>query len=126
MELDIKQEEPIWAQKYRPRRVADTILPETTKAIFQKFIDDKNVPNLLLSGSPGTGKTTSAIAMLEELGCDYIKINGSLNAGIDVIRNDIASFASSVSFSGGRKYVIIDEADYLSPQVQASLRSLIS
>lgn len=125
MELDIKQEEPIWAQKYRPRRVADTILPETTKAIFQKFIDDRNVPNLLLSGSPGTGKTTSAIAMLEELGCDYIKINGSLNAGIDVIRNDIASFASSVSFSGGRKYVIIDEADYLSPQVQASLRSFI-
>lgn len=125
MELDVKSEEHIWAQKYRPRKVADTILPETTKAIFQKFIDDKNVPNLLLSGSPGTGKTTSAIAMLEELGCDYIKINGSLNAGIDVIRYEISAFASSVSFSGGRKYVIIDEADYLSPQVQASLRSFI-
>lgn len=70
MALDVKTDELLWAQKYRPQKVADTILPENTKKIFQKFVDDNNVPNLLLAGPPGTGKTTAAIAMLEELGCD--------------------------------------------------------
>jgi hypothetical protein len=107
--LDAKENEYLWAQKYRPQVVADTILPEKTKNIFQRFVDDKNVPNLLLAGSPGTGKTTAAIAMLEQLGCDYIKINGSLNGGIDTLRTEISNFASAVSFSGGRKYVMIDE-----------------
>lgn len=125
MELDIKEDEHIWAQKYRPRKVKDTILPESTKNIFMKFVEDGNIPNLLLAGAPGTGKTTSAIAMLEELGCDYIKINGSLNGGIDTLRYEIANFASSVSFTGGRKYVIIDEADYLTANTQAALRSFI-
>ena len=115
--------ELLWSQKYRPQKVADTILPVKTKKAFQKFVDDKNVPNLLLSGSPGTGKTTAAVAMLKELDCDYILINGSLNGGIDTLRYEIANFASSVSFSGGRKYVIIDEADYLTPATQAALRS---
>lgn len=113
----------LWSQKYRPRTVADTILPETTKKTFQKFVDDRNIPNLLLAGSPGTGKTTAAVAMLKELDCDYIMINGSLNGGIDTLRNEIANFASSVSFSGGRKYVIIDEADYLTSNTQYALRS---
>ena len=115
--------ELLWSQKYRPQKVSDTILPAKTKKAFQKFVDDKNVPNLLLSGSPGTGKTTAAVAMLKELECDYILINGSLNGGIDTLRYEIANFASSVSFTGGRKYVIIDEADYLTAATQAALRS---
>lgn len=123
--IDSKENEYLWAQKYRPQKVADTILPEKTKNIFQKFVDDKNVPNLLLAGSPGTGKTTAAIAMLDQLGCDYIKINGSLNGGIDTLRTEISNFASAVSFSGGRKYVIIDEADYLTVNTQTALRGFI-
>ena len=115
--------EMLWSQKYRPQTVAETILPEKTKRAFQKFVDEKQIPNLLLAGSPGTGKTTAAIAMLRQLGCDYIIINGSMNGGIDTLRHEIANFASSVSFSGGRKYVIIDEADYLTPNTQAALRS---
>jgi DNA polymerase III delta prime subunit len=115
--------EMLWSQKYRPQKVSDTILPEKTKKSFQKFVEDKSIPNLLLAGPPGTGKTTAAVAMLKELDCDYIMINGSLNGGIDTLRNEISSFASSVSFSGGRKYVIIDEADYLTAPTQAGLRS---
>jgi DNA polymerase III delta prime subunit len=115
--------EMLWSQKYRPQKVADTILPEKTKRAFQKFVDDKNIPNLLLSGPPGTGKTTAAIAMLKELDGDYLMINGSLNGGIDTLRGDISGFASSMSFGGGRKYVIIDEADYLTATTQAALRS---
>ena len=125
MALDVKSDEFLWAQKYRPQRVADAILPEKIKKTFQAFVDSKNVPNLLLSGSPGTGKTTSAIAMLEELDCDYIKINGSLNGGIDTLRYEIQNFASAVSFTGSRKYVIIDEADYLTINTQTALRSFI-
>lgn len=74
MALDIKTDELLWVQKYRPQRVADAILPETTKKSFQKFVDDVNIPNLLLTGSPGTGKTTVAKAMLEELGCDWLHL----------------------------------------------------
>ena len=107
--LDSIATELLWVQKYRPQTVAETILPEKTKKAFQKFVDDKNIPNLLLTGSPGTGKTTAAVAMLKQLDCDYMMINGSLNGGIDTLRHDISSFASSVSFSGGRKYVIIDQ-----------------
>lgn len=125
MALDIKTDELLWVQKYRPQRVADSILPETTKKSFQKFVDDKNIPNLLLTGSPGTGKTTVAMAMLEELGCDYIIINAALNRGIDVVRSEISTFASSISLTGGRKYIILDESDYLTPDAQASMRNLI-
>lgn len=118
--------EVLWTQRYRPKRVEDTILPASTKAIFQKMVDDNNVQNLLLTGKPGTGKTTVAIAMLEEIGADYIVINGSLKNGIDVLRVEIANFASAISFSGGRKFVIIDEADYLNPNsVQPALRNFI-
>lgn len=122
MNFDIA-DEMLWAQKYRPQKVSETILPEGTKKAFQKFVDDKNIPNLLLAGSSGTGKTTAAVAMLQELDCDYIIIDGSLNGGIDTLRHEISNFASSVSFGGGRKYVIIDEADYLSAATQAGFRS---
>lgn len=125
MTLDVKSDEMLWVQKYRPQKVADTILPENTKKAFQKFVDDNNVPNLLLAGSPGTGKTTVAKAMLEQMGCDYIIINAALNRGIDVVRSEISTFASSISLAGGRKYIILDESDYLTPDAQASMRNLI-
>lgn len=119
-------EEFLWVQKYRPRTVADTILPKDLKDTFQKFVDDKNVPNLLLAGRAGVGKTTIARAMLDELGADYIVINGSMNGNIDTLRVDIQNFASTVSFSGGRKYVILDEADYLNANsTQPALRNFM-
>jgi DNA polymerase III delta prime subunit len=116
----------LWVEKYRPKTIHDTVLPAELKQTFQKFVDDKIVPNLLLTGKAGTGKTTVARAMLEELGCDYIIINGSMNGNIDTLRNDISNFASSVSLTGGRKYVILDEADYLNPNsTQPALRNFM-
>jgi DNA polymerase III delta prime subunit len=96
------------------------------KVTFQKFVDQKNIPNLLLTGGPGVGKTTVAKAMLNELGCDYIEINGSMNGNIDTLRNEIMNFASTVSLMGGRKYVILDEADYLNANsTQPALRNFM-
>ena len=120
------RDNPMWVEKYRPRKIEDCVLPPDLKTTFQQFVDNKHVPNLLLTGSAGVGKTTVAKAMLEELGCDYIVINGSMNGNIDTLRNDILQFASSVSFSGGRKYVILDEADYLNPNsTQPALRNFM-
>ncbi len=116
----------IWTEKYRPKTVRDTILPAELKSTFQQFVDQKNVPNLLLTGRAGVGKTTVAKAMLEEIGADYITINGSMNGNIDTLRNEISNYASSVSFTGGRKYVILDEADYLNPNsTQPALRNFM-
>jgi DNA polymerase III delta prime subunit len=123
--MDVK-EQFLWVEKYRPKTIADTILPEELKATFQQFVDQKNIPNLILSGSAGVGKTTVARAMLEELECDYIVINGSMNGNIDTLRHEILNFASSVSLSGGRKYVILDEADYLNANsTQPALRNFM-
>jgi DNA polymerase III delta prime subunit len=119
-------EEFLWVEKYRPKTVEETILPAELKAVFQQFVDQKNIPNLILSGSAGVGKTTIARAMLEQLECDYIVINGSMNGNIDTLRNEILNFASSVSLSGGRKYVILDEADYLNANsTQPALRNFM-
>ena len=116
----------LWVEKYRPKTVQETILPDSLKTTFQQFVDQQQIPNLILAGGPGVGKTTIARAMLEELECDYIIINGSLKGNIDTLRNDIQQFASSVSFTGGRKYVILDEADYLNPQsTQPALRNFM-
>jgi DNA polymerase III delta prime subunit len=119
-------EEFLWVEKYRPKTVDETILPADLKAVFQQFVDQGNIPNLILSGSAGVGKTTIARAMLEQLECDYIVINGSMNGGIDTLRNEILNFASTVSLGGGRKYVILDEADYLNANsTQPALRNFM-
>lgn len=119
-------EEFLWVEKYRPKTVEDIVLTSDLKQLFQQFVDNKNIPNLILSGPAGVGKTTAAMAMLEQLGCDYIVINGSMNGNIDTLRNDIQKFASSVSLSGGRKYVILDEADYLNQNsTQPALRNFM-
>jgi DNA polymerase III delta prime subunit len=124
--IGVNMEEFLWVQKYRPRTVDEAILPKELKDTFQKFVDDRNIPNLLLSGRAGVGKTTVARAMLDELGADYIVINGSMNGNIDTLRVDIQNFASTVSFSGGRKYVILDEADYLNANsTQPALRNFM-
>lgn len=119
-------EDFLWTEKFRPKDIEHCILPSDLKKTFQQFVDDKNVPNLLLSGRAGVGKTTVARAILEQLDCDYMVINGSLNGNIDTLRNEIHSFASAVSFSGGRKYVILDEADYLNANsTQPALRNFM-
>ena len=116
----------LWVEKYRPSKVEDCILPDAIKTTFQEYVNRKEIPNLLLSGSAGVGKTTIAKALCEEVGCDYIVINGSDESGIDVLRNKIKNYASSVSLSGGRKVVIIDEADYLNPNsTQPAMRGAI-
>ena len=119
-------EHVLWVEKYRPKKISDTILPAELKKTFQTFVDQKKIPNLILSGSAGVGKTTVARAMLEELECDYIVINGSMNGNIDTLRNEIANFASAVSLAGSRKYVILDEADYLNANsTQPALRNFM-
>ena len=119
-------EQKLWVEKYRPKSIRECILPQQLKDTFQQFVDDKNIPNLLLTGSAGTGKTSVAKAMCNELGADYIVINGSMKGNIDTLRNEIQSFASTVSLAGGRKYVILDEADYLNPQsTQPALRNFM-
>lgn len=115
----------LWVERYRPKKVADIIMPDRLKKMFKSYVKDGEIPNMLISGTAGIGKTTVAKAMLTEIDADFIVINGSLNAGIDVIRNDVTNFASSISFGGGRKYVIFDEADQLSETVQKALRGFI-
>ena len=116
----------LWVEKYRPKTIEDCILPDALKETFQEFVKRKEIPNLLLSGTAGVGKTTVAKALCNEVGCDYIIINGSDESGIDVLRNKIKNYASSVSLMGGRKVIIIDEADYLNPNsTQPALRGAI-
>lgn len=120
-------EHMLWVEKYRPSKVSDCVLPENIKNTFQEYVNRKEIPNLLLSGTAGVGKTTIAKALCEEVGCDYIVINGSEEGrNIDTVRTTIRNYASSMSLSGGKKVVIIDEADYMNPQsVQPALRGFI-
>ena len=116
----------LWVEKYRPQKVADTILPTDLKNTFQKIVDTGEMPNMLFTGTAGLGKTTIARAMCNELELDYIVINGSEEGNIDTLRGKIKQFASSVSLQGGYKVVILDEADYLNPQsTQPALRGFM-
>ena len=116
----------LWVEKYRPKTIDECILPDRIKLIFQQISLEGRIPNMILSGGPGMGKTTVAKALCNEVGCDFLMINGSEESGIDVLRTKIRGYASTVSFDGKRKVVILDEADYLNPQsTQPALRSFI-
>jgi DNA polymerase III delta prime subunit len=116
----------LWTEKYRPQTVEDCILPDRLKKPFQEYVNQKEIPNLLLSGGAGVGKTTIAKAMCSEIGCDFMVINGSDESGIDTFRTKIKNYASSMALMGGRKVIIIDEADYLNPNsTQPALRNAI-
>lgn len=115
----------LWVEKYRPKTVADCILPERLKSVFQEYVDQQSIPNLMLTGSAGVGKTTVAKAMCDEIGINHLIINSSEERGIDTLRTKIKSYASTVSLTGGRKIIILDEADYLTPEAQAALRGMI-
>jgi DNA polymerase III delta prime subunit len=118
--------EVLWVEKYRPKTIEECILPASLKKTFRDFVQAEKIPNLLLCGSAGTGKTTVARAMLDECDYDYIMINGSLDLNVDALRNDIATFASTVSFNNKRKYVILDEADYMNVKwSQPALRNFM-
>lgn len=115
----------LWSEEYRPHKVADCILPPRLKEYFQAMVDKGTLENMTLIGGAGTGKTSVARAMCEELKIDYILINASENGNIETIRTDVRKFASTMSFGGSRKCIILDEADYLTPTAQAALRGAI-
>ena len=124
----IMSKEFLWVEKYRPNIVEDCILPDSIKDVFQGFVNQGELPNLLLSGTAGVGKTTIAKALCEEIGASYIVINGSDEGRfLDTVRNRIRQFASTVSLTSGasHKVVIIDEADNTTNDVQLSLRTAV-
>jgi len=119
-------EDFLWVEKYRPKTIGECVLPSGLKQTLSEFVSKGDLPNMILSGGPGVGKTTAAKAMLDQLGLTYMFINGSEESGIDVLRTKIKNFASTVSLHGGRKYLILDEADYLNAQsTQPALRGFI-
>ena len=122
----MKNDEWLWVEKYRPQNIDDCVLPAELKKTFNEIVRGGQLPNLLLAGSAGLGKTTVARALCNALDLDYMLINGSEESGIDVLRNKIKQFASTVSLNGGYKVVILDEADYLNPQsTMPALRGFI-
>jgi DNA polymerase III delta prime subunit len=120
----MERKEFLWSQKYRPITLSECILPSATKKLFEGYIKQGELQNLILSGPPGMGKTTVAQAVLRDMGNTSYQINGSLE-GIDTLRTEIAAFATSVSLDGGRKYVIIDEADNATHGIQMALRGFV-
>lgn len=120
------ENEFLWVEKYRPQTIDDCILPAELKKVFNEIVKTGQMHNMLLTGTAGLGKTTVARALCNMLDLDYMLINGSEESGIDVLRNKIKQFASSVSLSGGYRVVILDEADYMNAQsTQPALRGFI-
>jgi DNA polymerase III delta prime subunit len=120
------REQTLWVEKYRPQTIDECILPPRLKDFFQAQVDKGELQNMLLIGGAGTGKTTAAKALCRELGIDVLFINASESGGIDTIRVEIRSFASTISFAEGKtKCVILDEADHLSFAAQPALRAFI-
>lgn len=116
----------LWVEEYRPKTIDECILPVDLKEFFKNIVKNGDIQNMLLCGTAGTGKTTVARALCEQLNSDYIVINGSEESGIDVLRTKIKQFASTISFTGNTKVVILDEADYLNPNsTQPALRGFI-
>jgi len=121
-----KVENFLWVEEYRPRTIDECILPQHLKDTFKQYIEQGQLPNFLFHGSAGVGKTTVAKALCNEIGADYIFINGSDESGIDVLRTKIKGFASSISLTDAKKVVILDEADYMNQNsLQPALRSFI-
>lgn len=123
--MNCNMKEPLWVERFRPQIIDDCILPEKTKSAFKEILIGGHIPNLMLSGGAGTGKTTVARALCNELKVDWIIINCSDETGIDVLRTKIKDFASTVSFSNAGKCIILDEFDYASPNLQAGMRNAI-
>jgi len=118
--------EYLWVEKYRPQTINDCILTKELKETFKQFISSGELPNFLFAGGPGIGKTTVAKALCNEVGAEYLLINGSEESGIDTLRTKIKSFASTISLTDSKKVVILDEADYLNPNsTQPALRAFI-
>ena len=117
--------EYLYVEKYRPHKIEDCILPDRLKKVFQEYVTKGDIPNLMLTGTAGCGKNTVAKAMCEEIGCNFLFINSSDERGIVTLRTKIKGYASTVSLTGGRKVIILDEADYLTPEAQAGLRGAI-
>jgi DNA polymerase III delta prime subunit len=116
----------LWVEKYRPQTIDECILPDSMKKTFKEFIASGELPNFLFCGGAGVGKTTVAKALCNEIGAEYLFINGSEESGIDILRNKIKNFASSVSLTDAKKVVILDEADYLNANsTQPALRGFI-
>jgi DNA polymerase III delta prime subunit len=119
-------QEFLFVEKYRPQTIEECVLPKSLKNTFLSIVDTGELPNMMFTGSAGVGKTTVARALCNELGMDYMMINGSEDGNIDTLRGKIKQFASTISLQGGQKVVILDEADYLNPQsTQPALRGFI-
>ena len=123
----MQREDFLWVEKYRPKRISDCVLPSDLQEPFSEFIEQGKLPNLIFAGGPGTGKTTAAKALCEETQTDYLMVNGSDEGrSIDTVRTTLNQFCSSVSMTGNRKAIIMDEADYMNPDsVQPALRGFI-
>jgi len=124
--MNSNNNEYLWCERYRPKTIDECILPSDLKKTLNELVQGGQLPNLMFSGTAGLGKTTAAKALCNMLNLDYILINGSEESGIDVLRNKIKQFASTVSLTGGYKVVILDEADYLNPtSTMPALRGFI-
>ena len=120
------REEYFWVEKYRPHKIDDCVLPDRLKNIFKGYVEQGEFITQLFAGGPGVGKTTVAKALCDEIGLDYMLVNGSEQTGIDLLRTTIRSYASTMSLTGGKKVIIVDEADYMNPNsLQPALRGAI-